>query len=391
MHPRSRRVAVTGLGVVAPCGLGKEAFWKGLLGPGVTWGRSTEMETWDPSPWYGTPKEARRADRVEQFAIAAATEAVEQAGDIGVEPSRIGTIFATGVGGLHTLEEQVITRIEKGERRVSPFLVPMMMANAAGAAISMRWGLQGPNETICTACAAGTHAIGYAARLIAWDRCDAVVTGGSESAATVTSLAGFGNMTALSSSGVSRPFDADRDGFVMGEGAAVLVLEEWDHAEARGVPILGEILGAASNADAYHITAPSPGGTGAVACMRLALDDAGLEPGDIRQVNAHGTSTPLNDAAEADAVTAVFGEPGPPVTSTKGVTGHALGAAGALEAAAVLLSMHNRLIPPTANTKVVDVGIDVVSGEAREWEPGPTISNNFGFGGHNGSLILAPA
>jgi 3-oxoacyl-[acyl-carrier-protein] synthase II len=391
MHPRSRRVAVTGLGVVAPCGLGKEAFWKGLLGPGVTWGRSTEMETWNPSPWYGTPKEARRADRVEQFAIAAATEAVEQAGDIGVEPSRIGTIFATGVGGLHTLEEQVITRIEKGERRVSPFLVPMMMANAAGAAISMRWGLQGPNETICTACAAGTHAIGYAARLIAWDRCDAVVTGGSESAATVTSLAGFGNMTALSSSGVSRPFDADRDGFVMGEGAAVLVLEEWDHAEARGVPILGEILGAASNADAYHITAPSPGGTGAVACMRLALDDAGLEPGDIRQVNAHGTSTPLNDAAEADAVTAVFGEPGPPVTSTKGVTGHALGAAGALEAAAVLLSMHNRLIPPTANTKVVDVGIDVVSGEAREWEPGPTISNNFGFGGHNGSLILAPA
>jgi 3-oxoacyl-[acyl-carrier-protein] synthase II len=391
MHPRSRRVAVTGLGVVAPCGLGKEAFWKGLLGPGVTWGRSTEMETWDPSPWYGTPKEARRADRVEQFAIAAATEAVEQAGDIGVEPSRIGTIFATGVGGLHTLEEQVITRIEKGERRVSPFLVPMMMANAAGAAISMRWGLQGPNETICTACAAGTHAIGYAARLIAWDLCDAVVTGGSESAATVTSLAGFGNMTALSSSGVSRPFDADRDGFVMGEGAAVLVLEEWDHAEARGVPILGEILGAASNADAYHITAPSPGGTGAVACMRLALDDAGLEPGDIRQVNAHGTSTPLNDAAEADAVTAVFGEPGPPVTSTKGVTGHALGAAGALEAAAVLLSMHNRLIPPTANTKVVDVGIDVVSGEAREWEPGPTISNNFGFGGHNGSLILAPA
>ena len=391
MDPRSRRVAVTGLGVLAPCGLGKEAFWKGLLGPGVTWGRSTEMEAWDPSPWYATPKESRRADRVEQFAIAAATEALEQAGDIGVDPSRIGTIFATGVGGLHTLEEQVITRIEKGERRVSPFLVPMMMANAAGAAISMRWGLQGPNETICTACAAGTHAIGYAGRLIAWDRCDAVVTGGSESAATVTSLAGFGNMTALSSSGVSRPFDADRDGFVMGEGSAVLVLEEWDHAEARGAPILGEILGAASNADAYHITAPSPGGTGAVACMRLALDDAGLAPGDIRQINAHGTSTPLNDAAEADAVVAVFGEPGPPVTSTKGVTGHALGAAGALEAAAVLLSMHHRLIPPTANTKVVDVGIDVVSGEPREWEPGPTISNNFGFGGHNGSVILAPA
>ena len=362
-----------------------------MLGPGVTWGNSTEIDTWDPTPWYATPKEARRADRVEQFAVAAATEAFDQAGDLGIDPRRIGTIFATGVGGLHTLEEQVITRLEKGVRRVSPFLVPMMMANAAGAAISMRWGLQGPNETICTACAAGTHAIGYAARLIAWDRCDAVVTGGSESAATVTSMAGFGNMTALSSSGVSRPFDADRDGFVMGEGAAVLVLEEWEHAESRGAPILGEVLGAASNADAYHITAPAPGGTGAVACMRLALDDAGLEPGDIRQVNAHGTSTPLNDAAEAEAVIAVFGEPGPPVTSTKGVTGHALGAAGALEAAAVLLSMRHRLIPPTANTKVVDLGIDVVSGEPREWEPGPTISNNFGFGGHNGSLILAPA
>jgi 3-oxoacyl-[acyl-carrier-protein] synthase II len=390
MEPRNRRVAVTGLGVIAPCGRGADGFWKGLLGPGVTWGRSTEIETWDPSPWYPTPKEARRADRVEQFAVAAATEALEQAGDIGVDPGRFGTIFATGIGGLHTLEEQIQLRLEKGERRVSPFLVPMMMANAAGAAISMRWGLQGPNETISTACAAGTHAIGYAARLIAWGRCDAVAAGGSEAAGTPTSMAGFGNMTALSSSGVSRPFDADRDGFVMGEGAAVLILEEWEHAEARGATILGEVLGAASNADAYHITAPSPGGTGAITCMRLALDDAGLEPGDIRQINAHGTSTPLNDAAEADAVRAVFGEPGPPVTSTKGVTGHALGAAGALEAAAVLLSMRHGVIPPTANTKAVDVGIDVVTGEGREWEPGPTISNNFGFGGHNGSLILAP-
>jgi 3-oxoacyl-[acyl-carrier-protein] synthase II len=390
MEPRGRRVAVTGLGVVAPCGLGADDFWKGLLGPGVTWGRSTEFETWDPTPWYATPKEARRADRVEQFAIAAATEAFAQAGDVGVEPGRFGTIFATGIGGLHTLEEQVEVRVAKGERRVSPFLVPMMMANAAGAAISMRWGLQGPNETISTACAAGSHAIGYAARLIAWDRCDAVATGGSEAAATATSMAGFGNMTALSTSGVSRPFDTDRDGFVMGEGSAVLVLEEWEHAEARGATILGEILGAASTADAYHITAPAPGGAGAVNCMRLALADAGLEPGDIRQVNAHGTSTPLNDAAEADAVIAVFGEPGPPVTSTKGVTGHALGAAGALEAAAVLLSMRAGVIPPTANTKVVDVGIDVVIGDGREWDPGPAISNNFGFGGHNGSVVIGP-
>jgi 3-oxoacyl-[acyl-carrier-protein] synthase II len=391
MEPRGRRVAVTGLGVVAPCGIGADGFWKGLLGPGVTWGRSTEIETWDPAPWYATPKEARRADRVEQFAVAAATEALAQAGDVGVDPGRFGTIFATGIGGLRTLEGQVEVRMEKGERRVSPFLVPMMMANAAGAAISMRWGLQGPNETISTACAAGSHAIGYASRLIAWGRCDAVATGGSEAAATTTSIAGFANMTALSTSGVSRPFDVDRDGFVMGEGAAVLVLEEWQHAEERGAAILGEVVGAASNADAYHITAPSPGGAGAITCMRLALEDAGLEAGDIRQVNAHGTSTPLNDAAEAEAVLAVFGEPGPPVTSTKGVTGHALGAAGALEAAAVLLSMRHGVIPPTANTKVVDVGIDVVTGDGREWEPGPTISNNFGFGGHNGSVIFAPA
>ncbi len=283
--------------------------------------------------------------------------------------------------------------MEKGERRVSPFLVPMMMANAAGASISMRYGLQGPNETICTACAAGSHAINYAARLIRWGMVDAVATGGSEAASTVTALAGFGNMTALSSTGVSRPFDADRDGFVMGEGAAVLILEAWDRAEARGATILGEMLGGASNADAHHITAPAPGGTGAIACMQMALADAGLEAGDVRQVNAHGTSTPLNDAAEAAAISAVFGDGSVTVVSTKGVTGHALGAAGALEAAAALLSIDKGLIPPTANSTGPDpeMDIDLVVGEPRPWEPGPVISNNFGFGGHNGSIILAPS
>ncbi len=394
MRGAGRRVAITGLGVVAPCGLGKESFWSGLLGPGLDGaGRSTTMDDWDPSPYYASPKESRRADGAEQFAIAAAIEAIEQAGTLTATPDRIGTIFGTGVGGIHTLEEQIQVRLEKGERRVSPFLVPMMMSNAPGAAVSMRFGLQGPNETICTACAAGTHAITYAARLISWGLADAVVTGGTEHAGTPTALAGFGNMTALSTSGTSRPFDADRDGFVMGEGAAVFVLEEWEHAVGRGATILGEVLGGASNADAHHITAPSPGGVGAIACMRLALADAGLDASAIAQINAHGTSTPLNDAAEAAAITEVFGPGSVPVVSTKGVTGHALGAAGALEAAAVVLSIHHRLIPPTANTKVLgdDMKIDLVMGEPRPWEPGPTLSNNFGFGGHNGSIIIGPA
>jgi 3-oxoacyl-[acyl-carrier-protein] synthase II len=392
MNGTARRVAITGYGVVAPCGLGKDAFWKGLLGPGITDHKAIFIEDWDPLPYFdGNAKDARRADKVEQMALAAAAEAMAQAGDIGVDPARFGTIFATGIGGLGTLEEQIRVLIEKGERRVSPFLVPMMMANAAGAAISMRYGLRGPNETICTACAASTHAIGNAARLIAWGRCDAVVTGGSEAAGTPVAIAGFGNMTALSSSGVSKPFDASRDGFVLGEGAAVLVLEEWEHAKARGARILGEVLGAASNADAHHITAPAPGGVGAISCMELALADAGLKASDIRQINAHGTSTPLNDAAEAAAVAHVFGN-NVPVVSTKGVTGHALGAAGALEAVALLLSMEHKLIPPTANTSQVDPAftVDIVTGAPRPWEPGPCISNSFGFGGHNGSVVLTP-
>ena len=388
-----RRVAITGLGVLAPCGVGRNDFWQGLLGPGVTGAKSIAIADWDPSPYFDSPKDARRADRVEQFGLAAAAEAFAQAGDIGVDPERFGVVVGTGIGGLNTLEEQIRVLLDKGERRVSPFLVPMMMANATGAAISMRYGLQGPNETVCTACAASTHALGYAARLIASGRCDAMVSGGAESAATPVSLAGFGNMTALSSSGSSRPFDSERDGFVMGEGAGIFVLEEWDHAHRRGAHILGEILGSASNADAHHITAPSPGGRGAISCMRMALDDAGLGAESIVHVNAHGTSTPLNDAAEAAAVATVFGSRRPPVTSIKGVTGHALGAAGALEAASVLLAFEHRLIPPTAGTTNIDpdMDIDLVITEPRPWNPGPTISNNFGFGGHNGSIVIAPA
>lgn len=388
-----RRVAITGLGVVAPCGIGRGDFWRGLLGPGITDAKTISVTDWDPTPYFDSPKEARRADLVEQFGLAAAQEAMAQAGDVGVDPERFGVVVGTGIGGLHTLEEQLRVLLEKGERRVSPFLVPMMMTNATGAAISMRYGLQGPNETICTACAASTHALGYAARLIAMGRCDAMVSGGSEAAGTPVSIAGFANMTALSSSGTSRPFDTERDGFVMGEGAAIFVLEEWEHARRRGAPILGEILGSASNADAHHITAPSPGGRGAIACMKLALADAELDPSAIVHVNAHGTSTPLNDAAEAAAVREVFGQHRPPMTSIKGVIGHALGAAGALEAASVLLAFEHRLIPPTANTSTIDadMDIDLVIGAPRAWEPGPTISNNFGFGGHNGSIVLTPA
>ena len=393
MQGAGHRVAITGYGVVAPCGIGKQSFWQGLLGPGLSGSHTVEIENWDPSPYFAGPKEVRRSDRCEQYALAAASEAIAQSGSLPYDAARIGTIFGTGIGGLRTLEEQIIVRFEKGERRVSPFLVPMMMSNASGAAISMRYGFQGPAETICTACAAATHALGYAARLVAWGRCDAVISGGAESAATITAVAGFVNMTALSTTKVSKPFDATRDGFIFGEGAAVFVLERLDLALARNATIYGEILGAGSNADAHHITAPSPGGVGAIACMKLALDDAGLLPSDIKQISAHGTSTPLNDAAEASAVASVFGATKPPMASIKGVTGHPLGAAGALEAAAVLLSFEHKLIPPTANTTVVDPemsGVDIVTGKARAWQPGPTISNNFGFGGHNGSIIIAP-
>ena len=389
-----RRVAVTGIGVVAPAGIGKDAFWSGLLSPAPNGFR--QIEDWDPSPYFDNPKEARRSDRVSQFTLAAAAEALEQAGEISADPARRGTFVGTGVGGIGTLEEQIEVRLSKGERRVSPFLVPMMMANAPAATISMRYGWQGPCENTVTACAAGTHAIGNAARMVADGRCDVVMAGGAEAPFTPTAVAGFGNMTALSNSGDSRPFDTNRDGFVMAEGAAILVLEAWELAEARGATILGEVLGSASTADAHHITAPSPGGVGAVTCMQLAMDDAGITPDQVRHINAHGTSTDKNDAAEAEAVAKVFGtdDSGPLVTSTKGITGHALGAAGALEAVAVLLAMQHGKVPPTAGLTERDPelpAINIVEGGPADWEPGPSLSNSFGFGGHNGTLVLGPA
>jgi 3-oxoacyl-[acyl-carrier-protein] synthase II len=384
-----RRVAITGMGVLAGCGIGLDAFWTGLLAPAPDGMR--RVPGFDPTLWFG-PKEARRADRFCQFSVAAAEMALEDAGDTAVDPSRAGVIFGTGVGGFETLQEQVHVFYDKGARRVSPFLVPMMMANAGAATISMRARFNGPCESIVTACAAGTQALTAAARLVATGRCDVVVGGGSEAAITGVGVAAFTNMTAVSTTGMSRPFDVRRDGFVIGEGAGALVLEELGRARERGAHIYGEIVGGASTADAFHITAPAPGGAGAAACMELALEDACLTPAQIGQINAHGTGTELNDLAEAEAITKVFGHPGPPVTSPKGITGHALGGAGAVEAVAVVLSIEKRLIPPTAGYEQPDpqISLDIVAGEARPWEPAPALSNSFGFGGHNGCLVIAP-
>ncbi len=387
----TRRVAVTGIGVVANCGIGADAFWQGLL-DGVP-EHGFDIAGFDPLPYFEGPKEARRADPFTQFALAAADEALRQAGELTADPAKIGVWVGSGVGGIETLETQIQVFLEKGPRRVSPFLVPMMMANAGPAAISMRYGFQGPCENTVTACAAGTHSIGRAADLIKYGKCDAVVAGGSEAARSPVAKQGFINMTAVSAEGISRPFDRDRDGFMHSEGAAVLVLEEWDMAVQRGATILAELMGSGSTADAHHITAPAPGGAGAVRSMELAMEDAGITAADVKHINAHGTSPPLNDAAEAEAVAKVFGASGPPMTSTKGVTGHPLGAAGAIEAVAVVLSITHRLIPPTHGFENPDPelpDINLVVGEPREWEPGPALSNSFGFGGHNGTLVIGP-
>ena len=388
----SSRVAITGIGVVSNAGLGTEAFWNSLI-CGVP-EHGFHVKDFDPLPYFdGNAKEARRSDRFAQFALAAAHEATSQAGDFLDDLTSAGSWVGTGVGGLTTLENQVGVFAEKGPRRVSPFLVPMMMANAASASISMKYGLQGPCETTVTACAAGTHSIGRAAELIRNGKMKVMVTGGSEAAMTPVGSQGFINMTATSSEGISRPFDKERDGFLQSEGAGILVLEEWTYAESRGATILAELLGSGSTADAHHITAPAPGGNGAVRCMEAAITDAGLSPSDIAHINAHGTSTPLNDAAEAEAISKVFGESRPVVTGSKSVTGHALGAAGAIEAIAAILSIQNKKIPQTHGTVEVDpelAPIDLVVGSPRDWEPGPTLSNSFGFGGHNGTLVICP-
>ena len=383
---RGRRVAVTGLGALSCAGEGVIALWELLNKPHAP--KSKRIGDFDAAR-VGGPKELRRLDPFALYALVAADEAWRQSGLVGPLPDA-GSIVTPGIGGLQSTLNQGVVLLQKGPERVSPFLVPMMMPNAATAAVSMRFGLGGPCETVTTACAAGTHAIGNAARLVASGRCDVVVAGGAEAVIVEIAEAGFRNMTALSTQNLSRPFDVNRDGFVLGEGAGVLILEEWDHALRRGVPIFAEVLGAASPADAHHITAPDPSGAGAIRCMELALADADITASDVSHINAHGTSTPLNDLAEAIAVHRVFGDDAPPTTSNKGHLGHSLAAAGAREGVASVLTLQNQLIPPTAGTTDIDpaIALDVVIGASRPADVEIVLSNSFGFGGHNGSVIF---
>jgi 3-oxoacyl-[acyl-carrier-protein] synthase II len=409
-HRARPRVAVTGMGVKAPAGSDLDTFWGRIraaepsAGPIQAFDPSEqpvrfacEVRDFDPAPYFN-PKELRRQDRVTQLGFAAAADALADAGDLGAtDPDRCAVIAASGIGGLHTLEQNCETYFEKGPSRVSPFFVPMMMPNATAGLISIRFGWTGPALCIATACAAGANAIGEGARLIRDGSADVVIAGGTEFPITRITLAAFARMTALSTRNddpehASRPFDADRDGFVIGEGSGFFVLESLERARARRARVYGEVAGYGRNADAYHITAPSPGGTGAARCMEQALDDAGLSPAAIGQVNAHGTSTDLNDLAEAQAINKVFGDSSPPVTSSKGVLGHMIGGAGAAEAVVSMLSIRDGIVPPTANFERLgdDIVLDVVAGSPREVGSKPVISNSFGFGGHNASLVLTP-
>jgi 3-oxoacyl-[acyl-carrier-protein] synthase II len=407
-HLGRPRVVVTGLGVKTPAGNDVATFWETLLAGRSTAADITTFDTtglpvrfacqvkdFDGAEYLG-PKEVRRVDRNAQLGFAAAIDAVRDTGESGADPARCAVVAGVGIGGLATLEEQEKILIERGPTRVTPFLVPMMMPNATPAIVAMELGWTGPNVCIATACAAGTHAVGEGARLIRDGTADVVLAGGAEAVVVPIAIAAFARMGALSSrhddpASASRPFDVERDGFVMGEGAAFLVLERLDRALARGARIYGEVIGYGRNADAYHITAPSPGGSGATACMQLALDDAGIPPSAIGHVNAHGTSTPLNDASEAEAIIKVFNGSPPPVTSTKGVTGHLIAAAGAVEAVASVLSLRDGLAPPTANYSRPDpeIALDVIAGSPRPLH-GLVLSNSFGFGGHNATLVFGP-
>jgi 3-oxoacyl-[acyl-carrier-protein] synthase II len=409
-HRGRPRIAVTGMGVKTPAGVDLDSFWATVrdarptaatvpefveAGLSVTFA-CTVPDEFDPEAYFG-PKDSRRMDRVTHLGYAAAVDAVEDAGDLSADPERCAVIAATGIGGLQTLQANAKTYFERGPARVSPFFVPMMMPNATAGMISMRYGYTGPVLCIATACAAGSNAIGEGARLIRDGTTDVVIAGGTEYPLTTITMAAFARMGALSTRNdepqlASRPFDAARDGFVMAEGAGFVVLEPLERALGRGARVYGEVAGYGRNADAYHITAPSPGGAGATRCMQQALDEAGIGPADVGHVNAHGTSTDLNDAAEAEALHKVFGDGTPPVTSSKGVFGHMIAGAGAAEAIVALCSIRDGVVPPTANLEHLgdDIDLDVVSGSPREIGPAPALSNSFGFGGHNATLVLTP-
>ncbi|MEI7846629.1 MAG: beta-ketoacyl-ACP synthase II [Chloroflexota bacterium] len=407
-----RRVVVTGLGCISPIGNNLPDTWSALIsgksgaGPITHFDASKhkthfacEVKGFDPVSILGG-KESRRMDRFCQFAVVAALEALTHSG-LSILPEnrdRIGVLVGTGIGGIGTLLEQVEVLREKGADRVSPFLVPMMIADNAAGTIAIRLGVRGPNAAFVTACATGSNAIGEAAEMIRRGSADVMLAGGSEASIVSVAMAGLNVMTALSTFNenppmASRPFDKNRDGFVMGEGAAILVLESLENAQKRGAQILCEITGYGTTDDAYHISAPAENGAGAALCMQLALENANLSPNQIDYINAHGTSTTLNDKSETAAIKTALGEYAykVPISSTKSMTGHLLGASGALEAAFCTEMFRQNIIPPTINYSTSDPScdLDYVPNQARRLEPRHIMSNSFGFGGHNASLIFS--
>ncbi len=412
-HSHKRRVVVTGVGGVTPCGNDPETFWKNVLegycgvGPITLFDASeqactiaAEVKDFRPED-YMDKKEARRMDRYMQFALAAAHQAYEDSGltPDSVDPERFSAIVGTGSGGIGTVEAQHLEVLEKGYRRCSPFFVAMMICDMGAGRISMKYNAQGPNLAVVTACATGTDSIGNAFRMIQYGETDVAFAGGAEAAITPMSVAGFSAARALSFNNdnpqaASRPFDKHRDGFVMGEGSVILILEELEHAQKRGAKIYGEILGYGRSSDAHDIVAPPQDGRGAASAMRRALQDAGIEATEVHYINAHATSTPQGDVAETNAIKAVFGDyaqNGLLVSGTKSMTGHMIGSAGSAEALLSLLALRDQIIPPTINVDEQDpeCDLDVVPNQARRVENFKVaMSNSFGFGGHNASLIF---
>ena len=408
----SRRVVVTGMGCISPVGNNVKETWESILAgkSGATnithfdaskhkTRFAAEVKGFDPVALFGA-REARKMDRFTQFATAAAVEALAQAG-LQIDESnrdRVGIVTGTGIGGIGTLLEQANVLRERGPERVSPFLIPMMIADSAAGMLAIRFGARGPNMAISTACASGNNAIGEATEMIRRGAADAMIVGGSEAAIVPVCMAGLNVMTALSTrnegpQSASRPFDKDRDGFVMGEGAGVLILEALEHAQGRGAQILCEVSGYGTTDDAHHISAPAENGAGAALSMKLALENAKLIATDIQYINAHGTSTPLNDKSETAAIKTVFGEQAYniPISSTKSMTGHLLGASGALEAVICTLVIREGILPATINyhTPDLECDLDYVPNQPRKASPKHVMSNSFGFGGHNATLILS--